>query len=492
MTAEHRLEDDTSETKLTLKPLLLSAALLAAGFAARLIFEPAADSITAYFYLSPAVVVGALLGGAFVGLTITALGAALGIYGAWQTDLSTAPLLYAGAFAINGAIISLLGERALRRNQELARTNNVLRGREAHLKSILDTIPDAMVVIDNRGLVRSFSAAAERLFQWHPDEIIGKNVSMLMPEPYRSQHDSYLERYLDTGEARIIGKGRIVVGARKDGTTFPMELAVGEVRSDRRFFTGFVRDLTERQETEARLQELQTELIHISRLSAMGEMASTLAHELNQPLSAITNYQKGIRNILRGKTDPTALELAEPVELAAEQALRAGEIIRRMRSFVTRGEAEREIVPLSRLIEEASALALVGAKAARVSVRFDLARDVDHVFVDRIQVQQVVLNLVRNAIEAMEDSDEKSLLIASSRHSEDLAVVRIEDTGPGISPEIRERLFQPFVTTKKEGMGVGLSVCRTIIEAQGGEIWVESPDSGGTAFKFTLPIAEGE
>ncbi len=158
--------------------------------------------------------------------------------------------------------------------------------REAHLRSILDTVPDAMVVIDERGVMQSFSAAAERLFGWKAEEAIGRNVSELMPEPYRSAHDGYLTRYLRTGERRIIGLGRVVVGERRDGSTFPMELSVGEMEGGaHKAFTGFVRDLTERETTERRLQDLQSELVHVSRLTAMGEMASALAHELNQPLS---------------------------------------------------------------------------------------------------------------------------------------------------------------------------------------------------------------
>ena len=171
--------------------------------------------------------------------------------------------------------------------------------RAAHLASILDSIPDAMIVIDEHGLIQSFSSAAERLFGHTAADALGKNVKMLMPSPYREDHDGYLDRYMRTGERRIIGIGRVVVGQRHDGSTFPMELAVGEMHvRDRRFFTGFIRDLTERQQTEARLQELQSELVHMSRLTAMGEMASALAHELNQPLSAIANYMKGSRRLL--------------------------------------------------------------------------------------------------------------------------------------------------------------------------------------------------
>jgi two-component system sensor kinase FixL len=204
--------------------------------------------------------------------------------------------------------------------------------------------------------VQSLSAAAERLFGYAAAEVLGKNVKMLMPSPYRGDHDGYLQRYKDTGERRIIGIGRVVVGERKDGSTFPLELNVGEMKTgQQRFFTGFIRDLTERQVTEARLQELQSELVHVSRLTAMGEMASALAHELNQPLSAIANYMKGSRRLLEDSADEHAPVVREAMDKAAEQALRAGQVIRRLRDFVARGESERRVEDVRKLVEEASA-----------------------------------------------------------------------------------------------------------------------------------------
>ena len=231
-----------------------------------------------------------------------------------------------------------------RTTQELIATSEDLRTREAHLLSILQTVPSAMVVINEHGLIQSFSTAAERLFGYPASDIVGQNIKLLMPGPYRNGHDGYLKRYLLTGEKRIIGMGRIVVGERKDGSTFPMELSVGEMHSnDARFFTGFIRDVSERQKTEARLQELQTELIHISRLSAMGEMASALAHELNQPLTAIANYLKGSRRLLADKTDEDSVMVRGAVDKAADQSMRAGQIIRHLRDFVSRGENEQSI-----------------------------------------------------------------------------------------------------------------------------------------------------
>jgi two-component system sensor kinase FixL len=370
---------------------------------------------------------------------------------------------------------------------EAKRDRIALQEREAHLRSVLETVPDAMVVIDDRGIMQSFSATAERLFGYAASEAVGRNVSLLMPSPYREQHDGYLERYLSTGEKRIIGRGRVVVGLRKDGSTFPMELAVGEmVLNGRRLFTGFVRDLTERQQTQRRMQDLQAELIHMSRFTAMGEMASTLAHELNQPLTAVASYLNGCRRLLGGADDVNSLMLRDAIDRAADQALRAGQIIRRLRQFVARGESERRVEKLSKLIEEASALALVGAKETGVRVAFDFDPRVGFVLVDKIQVQQVILNLIRNAIEAMQETDRRELTVATAERPDGMAEIRVIDTGPGIAPEIAPQLFQPFVTTKPHGMGVGLSISRTIVEAHGGKLRAEPNPDGGTIFRLTV------
>jgi two-component system sensor kinase FixL len=222
-------------------------------------------------------------------------------------------------------------------------------------------------------------------------------------------------------------------------------------------------------------------------------MASTLAHEINQPLTAIANYLKGCRRLLEQSQDEHAPMLREAVSQAAEQALRAGRVIRHLREFVSRGESGRHIESLPKLIEEASALALVGAKekGIRVAYRFDPGAEL--VLADRIQVQQVLLNLIRNAIEAMQDSPRRELVVATAIPDTDgMAEVSVADTGPGIAAEIAEQLFQPFVTTKKNGMGVGLSICRTIVEAHGGRIWVESQPGSGTTFRFTLRMVKEE
>jgi two-component system, LuxR family, sensor kinase FixL len=359
----------------------------------------------------------------------------------------------------------------------------------ALLRSILETVPDAMVVIDHRGIIQSFSTAAERLFGYSPKEVCGHNVKMLMPSPYREQHDGFLHRYLTTGERRIIGIGRVVVGLRKDGTTFPMELSVGEVNQDgRRLFTGFVRDLTERQQTDRRLQELQDGLLHVSRLRSMGQMAAALAHELNQPLTATANYVRAAQRLLE-QSDPNMPRIRQALTLAAQQTQRSGEIIRWLRAFVARGEVMRRPESVAKLIEEACALALVGAKEHGIKVRITIDPDLPQAVVDRVQIQQVLLNLIRNAVEAMDGRDVRELSVGTAMQ-DDVVLVSVMDTGSGISPEIEAKLFQPFVTTKPEGMGIGLSVCRTIVEAHGGRLWVQPNQGGGSVFRFTLPIAD--
>jgi two-component system sensor kinase FixL len=372
---------------------------------------------------------------------------------------------------------------------------DLLRARESHMRSILSTVPDAMVVIDESGAIRSFSAAAEKLFGYAEAEVRGHNVSMLMPSPDRERHDGYIERYLTTGEKRIIGIGRVVFAQRRDGSTFPMELSVGEaLGSAERLFTGFIRDLTERQRTQERMETLQSELIHVARVSAMGTMASTLAHELNQPITAIANYVEAVRHQLAAPDPDDLPMLREALEETAKETLRAGHIVRRLRDFIARGDVEKTIEPLPALINEAAALGLMGAREKGIEPQFDLDPYASPVLVDKIQIQQVLINLIRNACEAMSESDERRLTV-TSKLDEQPGFVRIivADTGPGVAPDVAAQLFTAFVSTKSEGMGLGLSICRTIVEANGGRIWMQPRAKGGGAeFHFTLMRAGQE
>jgi two-component system sensor kinase FixL len=429
-------------------------------------------------------------------LTVGAI-AAIAIIAAAGLALTPAPILppeyrltlvaLLAATGVAGLAWLLRSVLALRIS--IAGTKAQLQERETHLRSVLDTVPDATLVIDTAGSIQSFNASAVRQFGYTPAEVIGKNVSMLMPGPYREQHDGYLSRYLSTGEKRIIGVDRVVVGRRKDGSTFPMKLAVGEMRSGNGiYFTGFIRDLTEREESAAMLDQARSELARLSRLNELGEMASTLAHELNQPLSAIANYVQGCRRMLEKIDEVNANRMRGALEEAAKQALRAGDIIRHLREFVTRGDTEKRPEDIKRLVEEAGALALVGSRERGVKSVFDFGPGDEAVIADRVQVQQVLINLMRNAMDAMRDSPLRELTVRTRALAPDRMQVEVSDTGPGIADEIAPQLFQPFITTKPGGMGVGLSISKRIIESHGGELTVARNDAGGATFTFTLPI----
>jgi two-component system, LuxR family, sensor kinase FixL len=361
---------------------------------------------------------------------------------------------------------------------------------EAHQRSILSTVPDAMIVIDAVGTILSFSTAAQRMFDYRERDVLGENVRMLMPSPDRDRHDDYLARYLRTGEPHIIGIGRVTTARRRDGSSFPIELSVGDAETpDGRVFTGFIRDLTERRNTERRLRDLQSELSHMTRISAMGTLASALAHELNQPLTAIANYLEAARDLLE-TPDAASVDLVrEAMTEAAEQSIRAGQIVRRLREFIARGESEKRVESLRKLVTEANALALINAGDSGLAVEVTLEPGCDSVLVDRIQIQQVLLNLIRNAIEAMQGSTTRRLEIIGRGDRRGFIHMIVADSGPGLSPERARNLFEPFRSSKAKGMGLGLSICRTIIEAHGGRIWAKPSHLGGTSFHFTVMAA---
>ena len=362
------------------------------------------------------------------------------------------------------------------------------REREERLRSITRTAPDAIVIIDETGIIDTVNPAAERLFGYSSAELVGRNVKILMPSPHREAHDSHLARYRETGEKRVIGIGRVVVGRRKDGTTFPARLAIGEIELDQgRLFTGFLHDITERENIRRRAGILQQELMHASRLSAMGEMASGIAHELNQPLTAIMNYARAARRRL-DRAEPEPAPIAELVDKAGHQAERAAEIIKRLRRFIKKDESERRLEPISAVVEEAAAMALIGASDRHIELVFSLDDSLPLVLMDRIEVQQVVLNILRNAIEAFEGPGERKVHVSTRAVSPQQVQVDIRDNGPGLAPHIADDPFRSFQTTKEDGLGIGLAISRTIIDAHGGRLWAESPPEGGAVFRFSLPV----
>ncbi|RVK68255.1 PAS domain-containing sensor histidine kinase [Sinorhizobium meliloti] len=449
--------------------------------------EPIGEGLLLFSFI-PAILVVALIGGRnpilfAAGLSLVAAVSHQQISSA--DGPSVVELLVFGSAVL---LIVALGEVLEAARRAIDRTEDVVRARDAHLRSILDTVPDATVVSATDGTIVSFNAAAVRQFGYAEEEVIGQNLRILMPEPYRHEHDGYLQRYMATGEKRIIGIDRVVSGQRKDGSTFPMKLAVGEMRSGgERFFTGFIRDLTEREESAARLEQIQAELARLARLNEMGEMASTLAHELNQPLSAIANYSHGCTRLLRDMDDAVATRIREALEEVASQSLRAGQIIKHLREFVTKGETEKAPEDIRKLVEESAALALVGSREQGVRTVFEYLPGAEMVLVDRIQVQQVLINLMRNAIEAMRHVDRRELTIRTMPADPGEVAVVVEDTGGGIPEEVTGQLFKPFVTTKASGMGIGLSISKRIVEAHGGEMTVSKNEAGGATFRFTLP-----
>ena len=467
--------------------------VVAIAFTARLALNESLDGHGIFVPFLPAI----LIASGFCGFGPAIFAFALSIVGAWYIhELQPGQGIAAvemSLYAFTGILTIAMGEIINRSRLSAERTGEMLEEREEHLSSILDTVLDATIVIDRKGTIVSFNTAAVRQFGYSAGEVIGRNVRILMPEPYQGQHDGYMQRYMTTGERRIIGTDRVVVGRRKDGSTFPMKLAVGEMRSgDRLYFTGFVRDLTEREESAARLQEVQGELARLARLNELGEMASTLAHELNQPLSAIANYAQGCTRLLRTAEDGPSLRVREALDEIARQSLRAGQIIRHLREFVMRGATDKQPEDIRKMVEEAGALALVGSRERGVRSVFDFRPDADLVLADRVQIQQVLINLMRNAMEAMNESERRELTVRTMPHGDGMVAVEVSDTGPGISEEVAARLFQPFVTSKAGGMGIGLSISKRIIESHGGTMEAHRTEQGGALFRFTLPAIESE
>ena len=367
------------------------------------------------------------------------------------------------------------------------------------LELIIQTAPDAIITADAEGKILSFSPAAERMFGFTEDEVVGRNLACLMPEPYRSQHDGFIRRYLESGEKHVIGIGREVRARRKSGEIFVAELAVGElVLDDRHVFTGFVRDASDRAEAETRARELQRRLDRVTRMQMLGEMSSALAHEINQPLAAITNFARAAQRTLAGPAPDLAL-LSRQVEAIAEQSLRTGEIIRRMRRMIDRGKAEIRADNINDIIEEAVRVGRATSEHHGPKIELDLAADLPPVLADRIQIEQVLINLINNAFDALSDedqplricselaqADERILLRAGVNASE--VMISVLDTGPGIPDEMMSTIFEPLVSNKRTGIGIGLAISRAIVEAHGGRIWAENGPEGAE-FHFTLPIA---
>lgn len=368
---------------------------------------------------------------------------------------------------------------------------------EARFQGVMDAAVDAIIVIDADAHIETFSAAAERIFGYRAEEVLGRNVAMLMPDPDASRHDGYVQRYLAGGPPQIIGRGREVVGRRKDGSTFPMDLAVGEMRGQRtRRFVGIIRDITRRREIEQALaareaesREARERLTQVARVATLGEMASAIAHEINQPLTAISTYAQACRRMReRGLDEPGLID--ETLGMITEQALRAGDVVRRIRGFVSHRESARERHDLNAVLATVLTLGAIDADSHRVAIVTEFAADLPPVLVDPVQIQQVCLNLIRNAVDAMDGLPEAARVLTITTCADDEAVEAcFVDRGPGLAADLRAHLFQPFHTTKAEGMGMGLSISNSLVAAHGGELTYADAPTGGAVFTMRLPLA---
>ncbi len=358
----------------------------------------------------------------------------------------------------------------------------------ATLEALLEAAVDAIIIIDDDGKIRMFNTAAERMFGYSAPAVVGKNVNILMPEPYSSQHDRYLQNYLETGEAKIIGIGREVKAQKNDGALFPIELSVGEIKGgDRKQFVGIIRDITERVRVETEIRDNQERLAHVTRVSTMGEMASGIAHEINQPLTAIATYAQACRRLLeQKKADPETLD--STLQKIGMQAQRAGEVIRRLRDFIKKRVSHRHVADIEDILQESVKIAQTDTRVLNYGLTLELNNKLPHIVVDSVQIQQVILNLIRNAIDAMEDNPGQPIKIYAEQSDNEFIEIIVSDQGQGLDEQTREKLFEPFFTTKSSGMGLGLSISQSIINSHGGRLWHTVNRHGGSDFHFTLPL----
>ncbi|MEJ8570998.1 PAS domain S-box protein [Microbaculum marinum] len=360
---------------------------------------------------------------------------------------------------------------------------------DARLASVLNTAVFGIIVIDETGRILVYNRACEQLFGWTAAEAAGRNVKLIMPPDYAREHDTYLRNYLETHVPKIIGIGREVRAQHKDGEVFPVQLAVGEAETqDGRQFIGILRDLRPEFEAAERLAELQSQLVRIARINAVDEMGATLAHELNQPLTALMLYLQAVSRAATRLTETEALPkgVSDILDKALAEADRAGKIIHRMRRFVEKREVEHQPADLAMLVEEAIEFTAIGSKAREVTIERRIAEGLPSVDVDPVQIQQIVVNLLRNAIDAVGGSDPKIIVVEIALRKGNVAL-SVEDSGPGIDPQIFPELFRAFATGAKGGVGLGLAISRSIAQSHGGDLYAD-PGGSGKGARFTLEL----
>jgi two-component system, LuxR family, sensor kinase FixL len=369
---------------------------------------------------------------------------------------------------------------------EQKRAEEALRGQERRLKATVDAALEGIITIDENGVIQSANPAALEMYGYQADEMVGHNVRMLMPDPYRREHDGYIAHYLRGGEKRIIGSRRVVEGLRKNGEIFPKELAVTEARiDDRILFVGFMRDLSAIEVEKRRADALRDELARVSRMNDLGEVVAGLAHEISQPIAAIALFVGAARRMALPADTP---RLAEVIDQVEAQSGRANDILRRLREFIQKRDSEYREENLRELIQESVGFAFPDSSARRARLSFKLAQDEVFVAVDRVQIEQVLVNFLRNAADATANEAQPEIGIEMSLTEPGFVRVSVSDNGPGVDEKIVDQLFNPFVTTKKFGMGVGLSLCKTLVEKHNGRIGYSPNHPRGAVFWFALPV----
>jgi two-component system, LuxR family, sensor kinase FixL len=359
------------------------------------------------------------------------------------------------------------------------------------LQALLDASVDGIVIIGQEGHIQAFNRSAERLFGYRAEDILGRNVSLLMTDPDRRAHEGHVTRYVASRMAKIIGTGREVLAQRKDGTVFPAWLSVGLIEDPvAPRFVGFIQDLTLRRSNEEQARRLQDRLWHVSRLATVGEMASGIAHELNQPLAAIANYAQACDRLL-GSSAGNIGEVREALREITGQAVRAGDIIRRLRSHTRQHDGARELSDVNALLEELTELIEPDAKHQKVRYVLKTSNGPLQVQVHRPQIQQVILNLVRNAVEALAETtaSPRQVVVTTCRTGDGHIEISVCDNGPGLSTAIAPRLFEPFCTSKAAGTGLGLAVSRRIVDEHGGSLQYRANAPQGTCFVLRIPAA---
>jgi two-component system, LuxR family, sensor kinase FixL len=369
---------------------------------------------------------------------------------------------------------------------------------EARANAVLNSVVDAIINIDARGTIQMFNPAAVKMFGYRRDEVLGKNVSLLMGAPHRERHDGYIHNYQATGDAKIIGIGRELMARKKDGSEFPIHLTVTEVTgTGQRSFTGIIRDLTERSESERRLRQRDDEIretreriAHMERLGSLNAMTVGIAHELNQPLAAITTYAQACYRMVDANMDEPE-ELKRALKKIDEQVGRAAQVIRRLRTLVNKRESVRELTHINNLISETVEIARIDGRVRDVEFASELEPSLPAAQVDPVQIQQVILNLVLNSIDALEarDPGKRRINISSCLLPEGTIRVGVRDNGIGLMEDCKDRLFSPFFSTKSKGMGMGLHISHSIIAAHGGNLSYQAADPApGAEFYFVLPV----